>query len=433
MATRQIIQPDLTWTGDGFERGAQIVIDAQGRIGSVGGARAGGPRKTGVRRMPGRAVLPGMVNAHCVAFQRGLRGLGERFPKGQGSFWSWRERMYELVESMDEQTMYELSRSAYEEMLRAGITTVGEFHYLHHDASGADYDLDDAVLRAASDTGIRVVLLQVYYRTGGIGQELEGGQLRFQTKALAEYWQRLDELSEGLDTAVQSLGVAAHSIRAVPPDDLVALHEQAEQRRLVFHMHVEEQSAEVKACEAALGARPMALLNERLNINDRFTAVHCTHTATEDMETFAGAGGNVCLCPLTEANHGDGIPDVGAILGSGGHICLGTDSNVRICFAEEMRWLEYGQRLAQQQRGVYVDGRGHCARALWEAATVNGARSLGVNAGRMQRGCAADLIALDLEHPTLAGWTDETLLDALVFGSSPEAVAEVCVNGRWIE
>lgn len=421
MGGRQVIQPALLWTGTSFKPGRQLTIKRDGTIGAIG------PAAAGATPWPDRAVLPGMVNVHSHAFQRGLRGRGEQFPKGAGSFWSWREEMYQLVGSMDEPTIYDLSRRAFTEMLRAGITTVGEFHYLHHDQSGEGFALDEAVLRAAADAGIRIVLVNAFYKTGGIGGPLQGGQLRFRTSSLDEYRAQLDRLAGVANRRTQTLGIAAHSIRAVPLDDLAMLHEESRRRGMVFHMHVEEQPAEITACEAAYGQRPMAVLNDRLKIDERFCAIHCTHTRPADMEAFVAAGGTVCVCPLTEANLGDGIPDLPAMWG---RVSLGTDSNLRISFTDEMRLLEYAQRLRSGARGVFVDDGGRCGAALWRAATVNGARALGVNAGELRPGAAADFIAIDLAAPTLAGWTPETLLDAFVFGAGGEAIAEVYVGGK---
>ena len=405
----------------------QVAVEADGQIGQVG-AEVGRPTLS----LPSRALLPGMINAHSHAFQRGLRGQGERFAKHAGSFWSWRDQMYELVDRMDEPTIYELSVRAFAEMLAAGITTVGEFHYLHHDASGRGYGLDEVVARAAADTGIRLVLLNVYYATGDVGRPLEGAQKRFSTTSLGEFWAQQDRLATAIDPATQSLGAAAHSLRAVPIDEIAALFEEASRRGLPFHVHVEEQRREIEACLSAYGRRPLALLAERLALDARFTAIHCTHCEPADLEALLGAGGHVCICPLTEANLGDGIPDVGRILRHGGRICLGTDSNARICPSEEMRWLEYGQRLATESRGVCVDDDGHCARALWQMATVNGARALGVRAGRITAGAAADFVAIDLEAPSLAGWSQDTLLDAFVFGSGREAIAGTWVGGKRV-
>jgi formimidoylglutamate deiminase len=376
-----------------------------------------------------------MINAHSHAFQRGLRGRGESFPppQGAGNFWTWRQAMYQLVESMDEQTIYRLSIQAFKEMLAAGITTVGEFHYVHHDSSLEGFALDEVVLRAAADAGIRIVLINTYYKTGAINRPLEGGQLRFRTDSSREYWQQMDRLASTLDAATQSLGAAAHSIRAVPLDDLRALHEETIRRGLPFHMHVEEQPQEVADCVHAYGKPPMALINEHLDINPMFTAVHCTHTAAADLEEYLAAGGTVCINPLTEGNLGDGIPPLPRILKYQGHIALGSDSNLRICWTEEMRWLEYVQRLSTQQRGICIDGSGSVGHKLLESATINGARSLGIKAGRIQPKHHADFVVLDLSTPALAGWTADTLLDAFILGTGNEAIDKVCVAGRWLE
>jgi len=426
MGELQVIEADLTWVDGRFLPGVKITIDTNGRIDAVGSSDA--PVSV---RLKDRAILPGMINTHSHAFQRGLRGRGEQFSQGMGSFWTWRKAMYELVDQMDEQRMYALSKQAFDEMLAAGITTVGEFHYLHHDERCEGYAFDEIVRKAAADAGIRIVLLNVYYATGGIGKPLEGAQQRFGSPSLDAFWSQMDRLESRIDPHTQSLGVVAHSIRAADIDDIAALHKEAQHRGLVFHLHVEEQPKEIADCIAHHGKRPMQLLNERLDIDDRFTAVHCTHTEAEDMKAYLAAGGNVCICPLTEANLGDGIANVPEILKHNGRVCLGTDSNARISCIEEMRWLEYVQRLAGERRGVCTDDGGHCASALWEMATTNGAHALGIKAGQIEAGHVADFVAIDLGHPSLEGWSAETLLDTWVFGSSNEAIAATCVNGKF--
>ena len=424
MSESQIIEADLVWTGTSFERDVRIAVNEDGVIASVG--KVDGAT---TRRLERKALLPGFVNAHSHAFQRGLRGLGETFPKGEGSFWTWREAMYDLVERIDAETIYELSKQAFSEMLACGITTVGEFHYLHHDQSKAGYTFDEVVLKAAADAGIRIALLNVFYKTGGIRKPLGRGQDRFATPSLEAYWDQMDMLAELIDPATQSLGVVAHSIRAVPLDDLVALHEEACKRGMVFHMHVEEQPQEIEVCIEVYHKPPMALLNERLEISPFFTAVHCTHTADKDMDEFLASGGNVCICPLTEANLGDGLANVPRLLRNDGRICLGTDSNSRLCFTEEMRLLEYGQRLRLQKRGVCVDGQGNAGTKLLEMATSNGARSLGLKVGKIAKGHHADFATIDLDAAALKGWTETTLLDTLILGTGNEAIAETCVGG----
>ena len=426
MSTTQIIQADLTYIEDRFQRDVRIAVDETGTITAVGALS-----EQPTQLLTNAAILPGIINAHSHAFQRGLRGRGETFPEGAGSFWTWREQMYQLVEQMDEPRLYELTKQAFAEMRSAGITSVGEFHYLHHDASAAGYAFDEIILRAAADVGIRLVLLNAYYQTGGFDQPLAGGQVRFASESPDEFWPQMDRLEEMLDPATQSLGVVAHSIRAAPLDVIQSLHEQANRRHLPFHMHVEEQPLEIEQCLHHYGKTPMALLNAHLSINPLFTAVHCTHTAAADMDDFLYAGGNVCICPLTEANLGDGIANVARLMREGGHICLGTDSNARICMAEEMRLLEYAQRLVNQTRGVCVDEQGRCAEALFAMATENGARSLGLKAGAIKPGHAADLCVLDLDSPALAGWDEQSLLSSFIFGAGNDAVAATCVGGKW--
>ena len=426
--TMQTVDAHLTWTGQAFERDIQIAIDDAGRI-----ARVGTLGLEPSRTLPHHALLPGFVNAHSHAFQRGLRGRGETFPAGEGTFWSWREAMYGLARGLDADSFYALTLRAFREMRAAGITTVGEFHYFHHTTGARDYALDDLVLRAAAEAKIRLVLLNVYYRSGGIGQPLNDAQRRFETASVDEYWAQMDRLSKSLDPSTQSLGAVAHSIRAVPIDDLIALHEESVRRGLVFHMHVEEQLREIDECIAAYGKPPMKILNERLSIDDRFTAIHCTHTDPTDLKRYLASGGTVCLTPTTEANLGDGIANAAWMRACKGRIALGTDSNVRISMLEEMRWLEYAQRLAAETRGVFRDAEGSVGRALLEIATAGGARSLDVDAGHIAPGAWADLVAIDLESPALDGWTAESLLDSLTFGCSDAVIAASAVGGEWIE
>lgn len=449
----QVIEADRTWTGVGFEAGIQVAVGAGGRIEAVG--RLG---RAVTRRLAGQALIPGFVNAHSHAFQRGLRAGAERFapPAGAGAgppagageatFWTWRDGMYRLAEALEPEAFLRLSLDAFEEMRDAGITTVGEFHYLHHSRSARDYAYDDLVLAAAREAGIRLVLLEAYYAQGGIGRKLGGAQRRFETRSPAEYWAQLDRLRARCDPATQSLGAAVHSVRAADPEVIAALYREARRRGLVFHMHVEEQPRETEECLAAYGLRPMRLLIERLGIGAepeaggaeragcRFTAVHCTHTRPDDLAAFLAAGGAACLCPLTEANLGDGIPDLGplaSLRGAGARLSLGTDSNARIGMLEEMRWLEYGQRLRTGRRGILAGEDGWVGPVLLRAATEGGAWALRVEAGRIAPGLWADFAALDLGHPALAGCDDEALPQALAFGADNGVVTATCVGGAW--
>jgi formimidoylglutamate deiminase len=441
-ASERIVEADWTWTGGGFAPGVQLRIGDDGRIAAVG--RLGLEPTLRLRR---QALLPGMVSAHSHAFQRGLRGRGERFPAGAGSFWSWREAMYDLAGRLDADGFERLCLQAFREMRSAGITAVGEFHYFHHGQAREpasqrasepgtreeplDYALDACVLRAASLAGIRIVLLNTYYRTGGIALPLEGAQRRFASPAPEPFWEQMDRLSGDLAGPDQTLGAAVHSLRAAPPEELAAIYDEARRRGMVVHLHVEEQRREIADCLAYYGRRPMQLVLATLPAADALTAVHCTHTSREDLERFLDAGGSACICPLTEANLGDGLPDLAIAERQGGRLSLGTDSNARISLLEEMRWLEYGQRLRAESRGVLRDGAGEVARILLRAATAGGARALGLPCGELAAGCWADLVAIDLENPALAGWEPETLLETLVFGGGDDAIAATAVGGEW--
>ena len=422
----QVVHADWTWTGERFESDVQIAIDDAGRILQVGALDL-----KPTKRLSRRALLPGFINAHSHAFQRGLRGSGENFPHGKGSFWTWREAMYQLVAELDGESFYRLCLQAFREMRAAGITTVGEFHYFHHSQGAADFAFDRLVLKAASAANIRIVLLEAFYKTGGIGQPPSVAQQRFRTPSPEEYWQHIDHLQAELEDATQSLGAVVHSIRAASLEDIGRLHSESVERNIPFHIHVEELRKEIEDAIAAYGKPPMAALHDVMRGMHNVTAVHCTHTDPADMARFLDAGGTACVCPTTEGNLGDGIPALPAHHATDGRIVLGTDSNLRICMTEEMRWLEYGQRLAHQSRGLHTDSTGNTARCLLEIATANGARSLGLEAGRIEQGAWADFAAIDLATPALRGCDETTLLDAVVFGTANDAVAETCVGGRW--
>jgi formimidoylglutamate deiminase len=439
ISAEQILEADWTWTGRRFEEGIQIAIAADGRIAAVGHAEGAlgdaGPGVNQPRRLEGRALLPGFVNAHSHAFQRGLRGLGESYHRGMGDFWSWREAMYALVDRLDGEAFYELTLRAFQEMRDVGITTVGEFHYLHHSPAGDDFRFDELVLEAAQAAGIRITLLNAFYRTGAPGQPLTGAQRRFATPDLASYWTQMDHLAKRLSGPREQLGAVAHSLRAAGPDEVADLLAEARRRDLVLHLHAEEQPREIEEVTAAHGQGPLALLNQRFDRADRVTAVHCTHSRPADLERFAAQGGHVCLCPLTEANLGDGFADLPAMLAAGITPCLGSDSNARISMTEEMRWMEYAQRLARQRRGIARGEIGEVAPVLFDAATRAGAASLGVAAGALEPGLWADLALVDLAHPTLAAVPlhseGKELAAALIFGAGDGAIEATAVAGRW--
>lgn len=359
-----------------------------------------------------KMLLPGFISAHSHAFQRALRGRGETFPAGQGSFWTWREAMYELVGQLDDARFLAEVRATFEEMRAAGITTVGEFHYIPQ--------FSELVLQAAREAGIRIALLLTYYKTGGIGQPLSPAQKKFETKTLDELFARADALEKLRDPRTQTIGIAAHSIRGVPLEELAPLYAEARRRGMPVHMHVEEQRKEIEDCVHAYGFTPLQLLNRHLPNCEGLTAVHATHSEPAELARFLDRGGSVCITPLTEANLGDGIPDVSPLLPHPDRLALGTDSNNRISLIEEMRWLEYGQRWKSESRGVFRDEQGRNAPRLLHFATIAGAKSLGVNAGRIEPGACADFVAVDAPN-----------LESLIFGGSDRSIAATCVAGDW--
>ena len=423
---RQVLQADLTWVEGRFERDLQVVVGGDGRIAQVG--------HLGLEpshRLPERALIPGFVNAHSHAFQRGLRGRGESFPRGAGSFWSWREEMYTLADGLNRDGFFQLCRQAFREMREAGITSAGEFHYLHHDVPH-DGAFDELVLAAAQAAGLRIVLLSAFYRTGGIGKPLEARQRRFATPSVEAYLERLETLRRlTKDLPTQGVGVVAHSVRAASPEEIRALAAYAAAAGLPFHIHLEEQPREIDDCREAYGLGPLALINRDVPDLGVVTAVHCTHSTPEDLARFLGGGGRICLCPLTEANLGDGLADLPSMMPWADRLCLGSDSNARISMLEEMRWLEYGQRLRGQRRGVAVDAAGELAPVLFAAATTGGAAALSLPVGAIHPGAWADLTLVDLGASCLTGWTESSLANALALGAGDEAIVATAVGGRW--
>jgi formimidoylglutamate deiminase len=428
MSARQILEAELTWTGRRFESGVQIAIE-EGRIAAVG-------RELGTthQRLDRRALLPGFVNSHSHAFQRGLRGEGETFPEAAGSFWTWRQAMYALVQDLDPEKAFKLSKQAFTEMRSAGFTTVGEFHYIHHRRpEDLDFSLDDAILAAAREAEIRLVLLQTFYRRGGFRKELEGAQRRFATPDLDGYWKQFEALAARLGP-LQTMGVVAHSLRAAEPEEIRLLARRARELHLPLHLHLEEQVLEVEDCVAAHGKRPAEVLYDTLEGDlSGVTAVHCTSTPAEWLERLTTAGMTICSCPLTEGNLGDGIPALVDAPSAWERLAIGTDSNLRIDPLEELRWLDYGQRLTTRSRGALRRPDGEVASLLLAAATSGGARALGLAGGRIAPGCVADFIAVDLDRPSLSGVRPERLGEALIYGAGSAAICATAVGGVWRE
>jgi formimidoylglutamate deiminase len=389
-------------------------------------------------------VLPGFVNAHSHAFQRVLRGHVE--DRG-GDFWAWRERMYHAALELDPDDVRIASRAAFLEMLRAGFTGVAEFHYLHHDSSGKPYadasELARAVLEAAAEVGIRICLLETAYARAGAGAALDPAQRRFADSSPADFLKRAGDLRGRIESGawpLASFGVALHSVRALPREWLAEIGRWAVRLDATLHMHVAEQPAEVEACLAEHGRRPVELVDELGLLSRRFTAVHAIHVSEGEIGLLGRSGAGVCACPSTEGNLGDGFVRAARFIQARIPLCFGTDSHASIDPFPEMRETEYRERLRSGTR------RGAAGAAqLLEAATAGGARRVGwapdegaaggerkTPVGRLETGFAADLVVIEEGDPALAGADPGSLAGHLVFGGSPRLVRDVYVAGRRV-
>lgn len=440
--------PDLLYAGGRFRSGHALVCGADGRVVSVSRVEELSEETNRVR-LRGRALLPGMVNAHSHAFQRVIRGRTEyRGRAASDSFWTWREMMYAAATRLTPEDIYDASRMAFMEMSLAGITSVGEFHYLHRAPDGGEYDdpnlLALEVVRAARDVGLRIALLRVAYARAGFQKEPDPRQRRFIEPDPAVFIRHAETLSRALAGDPHAwLGIAPHSVRAVPVEYLRALGEYALTQQLPLHMHVAEQPAEIESCVAETGRTPVALLADEGVLGPRFTGVHAVHVTPEEVELLARARACVCACPTTERNLGDGVVPADAFFKAGVRVSLGTDSHTQIDLFEDARELEYHLRLKTLRRNVLApevdesrsedssEVAGLAAR-LFHCATVAGAESIGAPAGAFEPGHAADFFTVDLDDPTIAGAGAEDLLPAIVFSLSRAAVRETAVGSRLV-
>lgn len=378
-----------------------------------------GPLDPAARRPRSPSLeLPALATAHSHAFQRALRGDTQRpGPAGTDDFWSWRTAMYSLADSLTPESIRAISLVAYRELHAAGVRTVGEFHYVHHQPGGAPYAertvLADAVISAAREAGLRIALLRVVYARAGAGRAPEGAQRRFSDASLDLALADVDALRarHAADDGVR-VGVAPHSVRAVPPEWLGEIAAFAARGGLPIHMHVAEQPGEIEACLAETGRRPVELLDERGVLGDRFVAVHATHLAPHEPALLGRAGAFVCLCPTTERDLGDGLADVGALRAAGVRLCTGIDSHVITHPLEELRAIDLGERLRTGRRITVRAGGRTPAEELWRIGSVLGAQACGfVEAG--------GTVSVDVAAPELALVRDEHLLDAVVYSGGP--------------
>ena len=388
--------------------------------------------------------LPGIPNVHSHAFQRGLAGLTERRGPTGDSFWTWRELMYRFVERIDPEGVEAIAALVYAEMLEGGFTHVGEFHYLHHDRDGAPFanpgELAQRIAAAAEHTGMGLTLLPTFYAHSGFGgTEPNPRQRRFINSV--EGFGRIVEASR---TAVRGLpgatvGVAPHSLRAVTPQELAAIVPLAQGG--VIHIHIAEQTREVEDCVAWSGRRPIEWLLEHQAVDERWCLVHATHATDAEVRGMASSGAIVGLCPITEANLGDGVFPAPPFLALQGRFGVGSDSNVLLDGAEELRILEYSQRLALRARNVLACAEGRSTgRSLFDAALSGGARAVGQKSGALAVGASADVVSLAANHPVLAERREDEILDSWIFAGGRAVVdcvwragVKVVMNGRHHE
>lgn len=418
--------PDFRFLTPSGWQTAQCRVDAAGRI--VAFTRTAGAAAS-------RAV-PGIPNTHSHAFQRAMAGLTERQTDPADSFWTWREWMYRFAGRLDPEAQYAIAAQLYTEMLESGYTSVCEFHYLHHQPDGTPYAdpaaMSHALIAAAADTGIRLTLLPVLYMTGGFdGRELEPRQRRF-GHSLDAYLALVQRL-RAEESPMLRVGIALHSLRAVPESVMPALLDACAGEDFPIHIHIAEQMVEVEDCVAVRGARPVRWLLDHAPVDSRWTLVHATHLTDDELAGIASSGATVSICPTTEANLGDGLFRLRDFLDAGGRFSIGSDSNVSVSPIEELRWLEYGQRLISQRRNIAASvQQPSCGATLLEQAWKGGAVSSGMPLGSLEPGRAGDWIVLDERAPALAGMRDEDALDRLIFAGNQPLIDQVYVGGRCL-
>lgn len=435
--------PDLIYLAGEFLPDLAIVTDEAGRV--VRLLRADEVKQQAdltLVTLKNKALLPGLVNAHSHAFQRVIRGRTEyRSQESTDSFWTWRELMYRAANKLDVHDIHAASRMSFLEMALSGITTVGEFHYIHHSPNGQPYGdpnmLAKEVVRAANDVGLRIALLRVAYARAGFQKAPNPLQRRFIEEPDA-YLRNLQTLKSSLhcNSRMAWVGSAPHSVRAVPLDYLKTINSFVNENDMPIHMHVAEQPAEVSACIEEYGRSPVALLDTEGLLGERFTAVHAIHVTPKAIDAISRTGSNVCACPTTERNLGDGVVPIDGYFSANVKVSLGTDSQTQIDLLEDAREMEYHLRLQRKERNVLAPNQAHntsaLAARLFECATRNGAKSIGFDGGLLAPGSPADFFTIDLNDPSIAGSGTEDLLTNVIFSLSRTAVRDVVVAGNQI-
>ena len=433
MGTRRYFA-EHAWLPHGWESDVRIAVDDAGTIASVDDAASRDDAES-----LGRFVIPGMPNLHSHAFQRAMAGLAERQTHAEDSFWTWRETMYAFAGRIDPDSLRAIAAQLYVEMLKAGYTQVCEFHYLHHQPNGSPYAdpaaMSLALIEAAQETGIGLTLLPTLYMTGGFdGRPLSERQRRFGT-TVERYLELLEQLRK-MENSTLRIGIALHSLRAVPENAMTTVLASHGLLAPPVHIHVAEQIGEVQDCLAIRNARPVEWLLDHAPVDARWCLVHATHVTSEEIRGIARSGAVAGLCPTTEANLGDGLFPLKSFLEADGVIGIGSDSHISVSPVEELRWLEYGQRLSTRHRNIAVsESSNSVGETLWSDALFGGARAAGVTMGAIEGDNAqsrADLLVLDDRSPLLAARDSENLFDTFLFAGNSQLVRHVMANGKWV-
>ena len=420
---------DYAWLPQGWCENTRLRIEA-GALTEVDESANGGDASR-----IGRFVLPGMPNLHSHAFQRAMAGLAEKQSNPQDNFWSWRETMYAFAGRVGPDDLRAIAAQLYVEMLKAGYTQVCEFHYLHHQPDGTPYadpaTMSLALIEAAREAGIGLTLLPVLYMTGGFdGRALSERQRRFGFDV--DGYLRLVERLHKMENSALRVGMALHSLRAVSPDALRAVVESPLADG-PLHIHIAEQIGEVQDCLNVRGARPVEWLFDNAPVDARWCLVHATHMTADETRRLAESGAVAGLCPTTEANLGDGLFPLAAYRAAGGVLGIGSDSHISVSPVEELRWLEYGQRLMTRHRNIAVsESSASVGENLWGDALFGGAQASGMDIGALESGARADFIVLNAESPLLAGRDAENVLDTFLFAGNANLVRDVMVGGEWV-
>ncbi len=377
-------------------------------------------------------LLPALANLHSHAFQRAMAGMTEVRAAGRESFWTWRTLMYRFLDRLNPKQVQAIAALVYMEMQEAGYASVGEFHYVHHQPGGQPFntlsELSQRILAAASQTGIGLTHLPVLYTYGGVRQEpLTGGQLRFGNSA-DRFLRLVEECQRALPHSDSVIGVAPHSLRATTAQHIQTVLDARPSGPV--HMHIAEQMQEVADVEAALGDRPVGWLLSNFDVDSRWCLIHATHMTNAETQRLAQSKAVAGLCPITEANLGDGIFNGAEYINNGGRFGVGSDSNIRISLPEELQMLEYSQRLRDRARTIMVSPEGSVGHALYTGAAAGGAQALGRNSGEIAVGKIADLVAIDRTHPTLCALRDDQVLDGLCFAAPDGLVTDLWSAGR---